>query len=183
MALGEMLLWPKIARLSNETMIVTEKIDGSSGCLFFDDEGSMHVQSRNRVLSVENDNFGFCAWAVANHETLFADLGPGYAFGEWWGAGIQRRYDLDHKRFSLFNVHRWDAARGHFQTPNLDVVPLLHTGPLEPDDIYAWDAELRATGSRAVPGYMSPEGVVAYLQQAKVSYKVTDAKAGPEKHA
>lgn len=192
MALGEMLVWPKIQRLGNEQMVVTEKLDGTSGCLFFSEEGEMHVQSRNRILSPEKDNAGFCAWAVENHESLFADLGPGYAFGEWWGAGIQRRYGMDRKVFSLFNTHRWGARNnaamaGHeeakWATPNLSVVPLLWTGPVDTEVLRVVAAELYLHGSVAVPGWDAPEGVVAYLAASRVSWKITDAVAGPGKHA
>ncbi len=205
----EFIPWPKIARLANETMVVTEKIDGTNACvqiqpmehelladwevgqrlgslIVVQSEGARkHVlacQSRSRLITPEQDNHGFATWAFANAASLVADLGVGVHFGEWWGAGIQRRYDLDHKRFSLFNTFRWDAKRGHFQTENLDVVPLLYTGAVSVVDLKLAHNTLRSIGSKAAPGFMKPEGVVAYLTATGVSWKITDAVAGPGKH-
>lgn len=56
------------------------------------------------------DNHGFGAWVLLNAAELVAFLGPGRHFGEWWGAGVQRRYGVPNKRFSLFNVARYGAA-------------------------------------------------------------------------
>jgi len=64
--------------------------------------------SRSRWLQPgKQDNFGFAGWVAANAEALVALLGPGRHFGEWWGGGIQRKYGLGAKRFSLFNVSRY----------------------------------------------------------------------------
>lgn len=188
--------WPKIARLANETMVITEKIDGTNACVQFqpylDEDDPFNpvpgryvfaAQSRTRLITPTSDNHGFAAWAYDNQESLFADLGFGVHFGEWWGAGIQRRYGLDHKRFSLFNTHRWDAKRGHFATPNLDVVPLLYTGPVNPEHAQHLYRKLRELGSMATPEFFgNPEGIVVYLTATGVSWKLTDAPApkGPK---
>jgi hypothetical protein len=44
---------------------------------------------------------------AANAEAIAATLGAGRHFGEWWGAGVQRRYGQTAKRFSLFNVSKY----------------------------------------------------------------------------
>src|SRR4051812_31897860 len=96
----------KIARLSRD-VIVTEKIDGTNAQIFIDDMGSViKAASRTQWITVENDNHGFARWVDENKAELMK-LGPGRHYGEWWGAGIQRRYGLKEKRFSLFNVSRW----------------------------------------------------------------------------
>ncbi len=190
--------WPKIARLSNENMVITEKLDGTNACvqfqpnpvIEFDGETFEKIskpyifaaQSRTRLITPTSDNHGFAAWAYENQESLFADLGYGVHYGEWYGAGIQRRYGLDHKRFSLFNTARWDARRGYFQTPNLDVVPLLYTGPINIETVRARYFALREGGSVAAPGYMNPEGIVVYLTASSCYYKLTDAPStkGPK---
>lgn len=97
--------FPKIARLSREA-IITEKLDGTNAQVFIGEDGEMLFGSRSRWITPEDDNFGFARWATGNREDLLK-LGPGQHFGEWWGAGIQRRYGLTEKRFSLFNVSRW----------------------------------------------------------------------------
>jgi hypothetical protein len=79
--------------------------------------------SRNRWLGIgKADNFGFAGWVKDNAAALVALFGPGRVFGEWWGAGIQRRYGLTAKRFSPFNVSRYGEV-----TAYLD--PRCVTGP------------------------------------------------------
>lgn len=59
-----------------------------------------------------------------NKEELVDLLGEGYHYGEWWGQGIQRRYDMDRKVFSLFNVNRWGELCNHDPDESIcDVVP------------------------------------------------------------
>lgn len=98
-------------------------------------------------------------------------LGPGRHFGEWWGSGIQRRYGIDEKRFSLFNVGRWNAEN---RPPACcGTVPLLFQGPFS-TEIVDWNVErLRQEGSFAAPGFMRAEGVVVYLPAARELFKVT----------
>lgn len=130
--------FPKIPRL-NRAVTVTEKLDGSNAQVNIRLAGPendsvnpfehgidtqveveglqayLRAGSRNRWLPTGGtasnpDNFGFGAWVYQNAHQLAA-LGVGEHFGEWWGAGVGRRYDLTEKRFSLFNVHRWRDGR------------------------------------------------------------------------
>src|SRR5687767_11177216 len=103
--MNEFREFQKIARL-NRAVIVTEKIDGTNGCVVVSEDGlTVTAQSRSTIITPQNDNFGFAKWVQDNAEEL-KQLGPGYHYGEWWGCGIQRKYGLDEKRFSLFNVSR-----------------------------------------------------------------------------
>lgn len=111
MGLPEFKPFPKIARLNREC-VITEKIDGTNGCVIVTPEGEVHAQSRNRVLGADTDPFGFALWVERNRDALRDLLGPGYHFGEWWGQGIQRGYGLSERRFSLFNVARWGDVPG-----------------------------------------------------------------------
>ena len=95
--------FPKIARLSRE-IVITEKIDGTNAQIYITEDGKIQAGSRNRIITPEQDNFGFARWVEENHEDLLL-LGEGRHFGEWWGQGIQRRYNLEEKRFSLFNSY------------------------------------------------------------------------------
>jgi hypothetical protein len=105
----EFIEFPKMARFARE-IIVTEKIDGTNAQVWISDDGTdIRAGSRNRWLTYSEDNFGFAKW-VMDHRDELLTLGPGRHFGEWWGSGIQRRYGLDEKRFSLFNVSRWGGA-------------------------------------------------------------------------
>ena len=99
--------FPKIARLSRE-MIITEKIDGTNAQILITEDGQILTGSRNRWITPQDDNYGFAKWVEENKQEILK-LGVGRHFGEWWGGGIQRGYNLPkgEKRFSLFNVSRW----------------------------------------------------------------------------
>jgi hypothetical protein len=181
----EFIEFPKMARLSRE-IIVTEKIDGtnaavrveelegyppSEGALWYGNGLAVYAQSRTRFITPENDNFGFAAWVQANAEDLAA-LGPGCHFGEWWGSGIQRRYNQDRKRFSLFNVERWADSRPEC----CDVVPLLYRGDFCTARIEGVISVLAEDGSVAAPGFMNPEGIVVFHTAGRVGFKKTIEK-------
>ncbi len=192
----------KIARLNRE-VIVTEKIDGTNGVIYVtENQGGVIAGSRERWLTVENDNAGFARWVHENAQEL-STLGHGYHYGEWWGQGIQRKYGLAEKRFSLFNVSRWGdgekragcakcslvaatwapAVCERCRTPRppepprrpacCGVVPVLARGM----DIRSATEEaltiLRERGSVAAPGFMKPEGVVVFHSASGQLFKVT----------
>ena len=180
----DFLEFPKIARFSRD-VIVTEKIDGTNGCIFI---GALRdeflVGSRTKWITRETDNHGFANWAYDHKDELMEKLGPGRHFGEWWGSGIQRGYGLTkgEKRFSLFNVSRWVLAG---QTPGekqevlpacVGLVPVLWEGNMDHIDIEDIIETLRIGGSHAVPGFMKPEGIVIYHVAANVGFKKTIEK-------
>ena len=157
----------KIARLTRECTI-TEKIDGTNGCICIGENGEFLVGSRTRWITPDDDNFGFALWAHENRDELMG-LGVGRYFGEWWGSGIQRKYDQDRKRFSLFNTHRWAESR-----PNCcDVVPILYSGLFETGFVAEAILLLKQFGSKAAPGFMKPEGIVVYHHAANLYFKKT----------
>lgn len=183
--------FPKIPRWL-KPIVVTEKIDGTNASIHltpYVDKAAYLIEalgvfdglvlragSRNRWITPGNDNFGFAGWALKHAEEL-AQLGEGSHYGEWWGAGIQRRYGLDHKRFSLFNVDRWNDAN----TPDCcHVVPALGTfdSPFDIDRETGLTAagacliDLLNNGSRAAPGFMDPEGVMIYHTAANQYFKL-----------
>lgn len=175
--------FPKIPRLKRDC-VITEKIDGSNAQIhirmadaddfdpLYDAQyGDFRIRagSRQRWIAPgkDTDNFGFAAWVRDNLQDL-ARLGEGHHYGEWYGAGIQRTYGLDHKRFALFNTARWNP-----QNPNkpdcCGVVPVLYTGPMDATE--AIIGALKEHGSRAVPGYMYPEGVIVYHSASRQLFK------------
>ena len=169
----------KIARLSRD-VIVTEKIDGTNGIIAIGENGEFQVGSRNKWLTdelgnIESDNAGFARWAVENRDSLMS-LGVGYHYGEWWGSGIQRGYDLPkgEKRFSLFNVSRWsdDSVRPSCCL----VVPVLYVGLFSTSKIDEVLADLALSGSVVSPGFMRPEGVVVFHTAARCLFKKTIEK-------
>lgn len=176
----------KIARLKRECLI-TEKIDGTNAQIHIaqveegisfpslsqspDGKLLMFAGSRSRYVSPIDDNCSFAKWVAAHADELWS-LGEGRHYGEWWGAGIQRRYGLAEKRFSLFNARRWND-----QNPTrpacCGVVPNLYTGPFSTEATNAAIERLRTLGSVAAPGFMQPEGIVIYLSAARIYFKQT----------
>ena len=142
------------------------------------DEFLVGAQSRSRLLGAtkQTDNMGFGRWVEANAANLVRALGEGVHFGEWWGNGIQRGYGLPEgdKRFSLFNVHRYqkllDAYEGE-PIPGLGVVPVLDTYTFSTERTEKVLKELADTGSQAAPGFMRPEGIVVFHSQSRSVYK------------
>lgn len=177
----------KIPRLHRDVWI-TEKIDGTNALVaVLDADGVadptqnfaepvrvaddlwVAAGSRTRWIGPSADNYGFAAW-VHDHAHELVDLGYGLHFGEWYGKGIQRGYGLDERRFALFNVDRWADTR-----PSCcGVVPLLRvvTGDKFNDAVSDSLDMLRRNGSRIVPGFDKPEGVVAYHAAARQYFKV-----------
>lgn len=191
----EFKAWPKTPRLFRD-MVITEKIDGTNAAVIIepsdmgaDDDGwcantvgpdgewyKVGAQSRNRVIEPGRDNAGFATWVDANAESLIADLGAGYHYGEWWGSGIQRGYGLTggEKRFSLFNVNRYARPEGtSFVTPDVDIVPILARFTFSTGVVQEVLLDLGKTGSRAAPGFMRPEGVVVFHAAAGIVFKAT----------
>ena len=160
--------FPKMARLMRE-VIISEKIDGTNAQVFIGDDGTVMAGSRTRWITPSDDNFGFAAW-VEQHRSELLTLGPGRHFGEWWGAGIQRRYGLTEKRFSLFNVQRWAAQE---LPPCCGLVPVLYRGPFDTAAVDACIERLRQTGSVASPGFLRPEGVIVFHTAGNVCFKKT----------
>lgn len=140
------------------------------------------AQSRSKLINTEFDNFGFAGWVQRNADNLAFTLGVGRHFGEWWGAGIQRRYGLtgSDKRFSLFNTNRWHTKEDYPGMPSVDfssvpglgVVPLLYSGPFDHTAIKDVILGLKVGGSVAAPEFMEPEGVVVFLPAARSLFKV-----------
>ncbi len=155
----------KLARL-NRDCTITEKIDGTNACVVVSPiTGTVTAQSRTRIITPEDDNFGFAAW-VRDHADDLQQLGHGYHFGEWWGPGIQRRYGIAERRFSLF---RHPDVLPHC----CHVVPKLYEGLFSGEAIQTTLAYLALGGSVASPGFMRPEGIVVWHHAARVSFKVT----------
>lgn len=166
----------KIARLNRE-VVVTEKIDGTNASIVISDDGNdIWAASRNRYVTPEADNFGFARWVHENRDALLT-LGPGRHFGEWWGAGIQRRYGLAEKRFSLFNVSRMASRLQEgdplLAAPGIGVVPVLWRGMLCDMDARKILADLATNGSVAAPGFMQPEGIVVFHTASGTLFKMT----------
>lgn len=167
MTIPEFKPFPKIPRLKR-SICITEKIDGTNAQVRITDDGQILAGSRNRYVTPENDNYGFAAWVQQNKDELLK-LGIGTHYGEWWGAGINRRYGRVTRKFSLFNTDRWKPET----LPSCcDVVPILYRGDWSQEAIDSSLANLKAAGSIAEPGFMNPEGVVVYHYASGNLYKI-----------
>ena len=205
--------FPKMARL-NRMCVITEKIDGTNAQILIEDVPAIdhpgllpgdsfvpnngtwfriRAGSRSRWIHPGDDNYGFARWVASNAQEL-AKLGPGRHFGEWWGSGCQRGYNLPkgEKRFSLFNTLRWcahDATPVAIPTNNpieevkmqtpvpacCHVVPEMvrSVGPFRSELVDSALYVLRQQGSLASPGFMKPEGIVLFHVAANMAFKVT----------
>lgn len=133
----------------------------------------VYAQSRTRLIVPGDDNYGFALW-TRQHAAELAELGPGVHFGEWWGVGINRGYDLHERRFSLFNTSRWGVDSETPAPPCCSVVPVL--GELDTFDsslVEDVGLALAQTGSIAAPGFKDPEGIVVFHKAANSCFKWT----------
>ncbi len=160
--------FPKIPRLRRE-VIITEKIDGTNAQVCVTADGEVYAASRNRWITPEDDNYGFATWVKKHEATLRDGLGVGLHYGEWWGAGIGRKYDLSERRFSLFNTSRW---KDNIRPSVCGVVPVLACGQFTDGIIADALSRLLQHGSVAEPGFMKPEGVVVYMCASQTMHKV-----------
>ena len=153
----------KIQPFKKLFMSITQKIHGTNGQIYvYKIHNSIHViaGSRNRWLSLDSDNAGFCRYVEDNREEIIEKLGQGRHFGEWCGNGINAGEGLVDKRFLLFDWQRWSR----FSLPeSCGIVPVLYTGQFSLDAIDHVMLDLKTNGSRLVPGYMKPEGIVIEL--------------------
>jgi len=159
----------KIPRL-NRGMIITEKLDGTNAGVFIEEDGvTIRAASRNRFLTPDDDNYGFARWVQENSAELLR-LGPGRHWGEWWGRKIGRGYGLIDRRFSLFNVQRWNDLN---KPACCLVVPTLYRGDFDTGAIDRTLALLRERGSMAAGTFMDPEGIVVFHSASGQVFKVT----------
>jgi hypothetical protein len=200
----------KIARLSREC-VITEKLDGTNAqieifeltneaharhyhagrpYIHMDDKYVVYAGSRTKYITPADDNYGFARWAVDHVDELLA-LGAGRHFGEWWGLGIQRKYNVPEKRFSLFNTGRWldphveqkacdipadKTSKRQYAPDCCHVVPIIRSGLFTTDLVEDAMKSLKVGGSYAAPDFDKPEGIVIYHTAAGIYFKKTLAK-------
>lgn len=108
----------------------TVKLHGTNGSINYDvANGTSYPQSRNRVLSLEDDNAGFAAFHHKNREVLenickkFVTLTPKsvVVFGEWVGKGVQSGVAMSQvdKKFIIFGILVDDDWIHHTKTTKI----------------------------------------------------------------
>lgn len=196
---GTFEAWPKTLHVDKVlgNVIVTEKIDGTNACLVFEEDGTMFAQSRNRIITPATDNQGFAKWAYTHEDELFHILGVGRHYGEWWGKGIGRKYDMRHNVFSLFNTGRFfkatpggddsmaTRAKATSLFDQVTGVPTVYTGKYGSPEMEQAITALKETGSYAAArmgiDYDNPEGVCFYFREFDKVAKLVFAHPGKHK--
>lgn len=100
------------------------KIDGTNASIWADKDGNLHYGSRNRELSLDNDNAGFMAWASEqkNIKAFFRSVPNWRLFGEWLVPHSLKTYrDNAWRDFYVFDV---------FNDETDEVVPFEEYEPL-----------------------------------------------------
>lgn len=114
------------------------KIDGTNASFWWEG-GKLHCGSRNRELSLDNDNAGFMAWALQQPGlNELARLYPDCVFyGEWLVPHSLKTYREDAWRklyvFDVFNVDSghfvpYDTYQGVLAAHGVDYIPCLGVG-------------------------------------------------------
>lgn len=179
--------FPKIPRWNRE-VVITEKIDGTNASIIIKKEAAteavpfehwtIQAAARNGIISQQRDNHGFAKWVSENAAELIAQLGEGHHFGEWMGQGINRNYGLKQKHFVLFNIKKHAHLSCFIDESNPQLlyrIPAMYTTLANDVGAVTQIAlnELKTNGSKLVPSYMNPEGVVLYHSTANKLFKVT----------
>ena len=171
--MSEFRAWPKIPRPKNNTITISEKMDGTNACIIVKDSEVVGVQSRNRMIRVGDDNMGFAHFVSQNLESI-SQLGEGYHYGEWVGPGIQKNpHNLKDKTLFLF-----DTFRPRESMPEcIKLVPVLYQGPYSDYEINKAYSDLWVSAESE--GY-KPEGIIVYFnairQHVKHTYANQDGK-------
>ncbi len=199
MAAPDFIPYGKTARL-HRNAVISEKLNGTNASVFFvpleegettrdhpnaraflHDKIAVYAQSRNRMLVPGEDNAGFGAWVEKHALEIFAVLGVGRFWGEWYGPGVQKNpHDVEHKRFALFEVQR-APIRALSETPllfedgtQLEGVPILYQGKFSGSAVD--DALIRlgqhGTQVNGASENGRPEGIIVYLSEIQTRLKV-----------
>jgi RNA ligase len=97
---------------------VFPKLDGTNAVVWLGDDGVVRAGSRNREISVENDNQGFAAFVHANAEAFlrfFASNSGCILYGEWLVPHTLKTYRAEAwRKFYIFDVHDGSAYPGSY---------------------------------------------------------------------
>lgn len=170
--------FPDVKQIGKAAITITQKLHGTNAQIVvfpvYDMDGTtllrydVQAGSRNRWLTPDDDNFGFAKYVEENKQSIIELLGEGTWFGEWAGPGINSSEGLKEKTFAIFNIAR---IEGKPLPPRMVGVPLLYKGAFSSEAIDAAYNDLKTNGSKLVPGYMSPEGVVVHLLGTDLRFK------------
>jgi hypothetical protein len=119
---------------------VFPKLDGTNASVWMGNDGKVKCGSRNRTLSIDNDNAGFCAWVNSDDpvaKTLRMAVGATphlTLYGEWLVPHSLKTYRSESwRRFWIFDVYdntlqtyqSFNSYKTFLATYGLDVIPPL----------------------------------------------------------
>jgi len=120
--------------------IAKVKLDGTNAAVQVATNGRICAQSRNNIITPDDDNHGFAKWADDNKEYFsgLANHQHTTIYGEWGGKGVQNGTSLsrlDHKVFVVFAI-KYGGVKG--QPAMLDINPITIGQKLgsKPDNMY-----------------------------------------------
>lgn len=97
------------------TTYVFPKLDGTNAQVWLNEDGTIGAGSRNRVLSIDNDNAGFMNWVVTQtrHKQFLSDYPHLTLYGEWLVPHSLKTYREDAwRKFYIFDV--FNRFTGYF---------------------------------------------------------------------
>jgi hypothetical protein len=182
-----------------EPCYVFPKLDGTNASVWWD--GELRFGSRNRVLSLDNDNRGFMA-SMLEHtglRTLVQEFSL-RLFGEWLVPHSLKTYQDDAwKRFYIFDVYddqqnRWlhyDEYAARLDSYGFDVLPplaIVHRGTEERfREIAESNTYLMKEGEKGEGivikryGFINPRGRTVWAKMVRSEFKTRHLKAmGPQ---
>lgn len=103
---------PDVDRILTGRVYVFPKIDGTNGSVWADN-GALKCGSRNRVLSLDNDNAGFAKWVESNADKFgFLSDHPNWiVYGEYLIRHTVKYPDYRYENFYVFDVFDTDEDR------------------------------------------------------------------------
>ena len=117
----------EVEGIERGTCFVFPKIDGTNASVWIDENGQFSCGSRNRELDRENDNAGFCNYAVGNAALIgyLLKYPTHRLYGEWLVPHSLKTYrDNAWRKFYVFDVCI-DSDDGVEYVPYSEYVPLL----------------------------------------------------------
>ena len=106
----------EVGGILNGTCYLSYKIDGTNGVIWQSDN-SLHFGSRNRELTLDNDNANFMKMILEDAELMrklklaFNHFGNVYIYGEWLVPHTLKTYGSDAwKKFYIFDIQREDGS-------------------------------------------------------------------------
>lgn len=177
--MGQFKGWGSTPR-ENKNKTVLEKIDGTNACVVIYD-GQVKAQSRKRMITPDDDNYGFAKWVYDNAGVLMDTLGFGYHYGEWFGPGIQGNpLGVESKRFALFHATKYTEDNGYElnKVDGLETVPLLHHGqcniwtiPQIVEDLEMYGSKVKGTATDGTVAAKA-EGIIVWNNETKTRTKI-----------